>query len=87
MTDLSLLERDLVDKVESAPDEAALEALRVASLGKKGTVAELLKTLGSMSPDERKEKGPVINGLRDRVAGAIAAKREALAEAAQSRKE
>ncbi len=35
-----------------------------------------------MSPEERRERGPLINGLRDRVSGAIAAKREALAEAA-----
>ena len=35
-----------------------------------------------MTPDERKEKGPLINGLRDKVQGAIATRREALAEAA-----
>ena len=44
-------------------------AVRVAALGKKGAVSELLKTLGAMTPEERKEQGPLINGLRDRVAG------------------
>lgn len=82
MTDLSTLERDLLNEVGTAADEAALEALRVASLGKKGRVSDLLKTLGAMTPEERKEKGPLINGLRDRVAAAIAAKREGLAGAA-----
>jgi len=82
MTDLSTLERDLLGQVGAAPDEAALEALRVAALGKKGTISELLKTLGSMTPDERREKGPLINGLRDNVQGAIARRKEALAEAA-----
>jgi phenylalanyl-tRNA synthetase alpha chain len=82
MTDLSLLERDLLSKVEGAPDEAALETVRVAALGKKGAVSDLLKTLGAMTPEERKEKGPRLNGLRDAVQGAIAARREALAEAA-----
>ena len=82
MSDLSTLERDLLGQVEAAPDEAALEALRVSTLGKKGTVSELLKTLGSMSPDERKAKGPLINGLRDRVQGAIATRKETLAGAA-----
>ena len=46
----------------------ALEALRVAALGKKGSISELLKTLGGMSPEERKVNGPLFNGLRDRVA-------------------
>src|SRR5215210_3308074 len=82
MADLQTLERDLLTQVGDAPDEATLDGVRVAALGKKGAVSELLKTLGAMAPEERKEKGPLINGLRDRVAGAIAARKEALAEAA-----
>ena len=81
-TDLDTLERDLLAQVEAASDEAALEAVRVAALGKKGSVSDLLKTLGAMTPDERKTRGPQINGLRDRVQGALGARREALAEAA-----
>src|SRR3954447_16255576 len=82
MTDLTHLERDLLSQVEAAGDEAALEAVRVSALGKKGSVSELLKTLGSMTPEERKERGPLINGLRDTVQGAIATRKETLAEAA-----
>src|SRR5215203_4413599 len=82
MADLTTLERDLLTQVEDASDEAALETLRVAALGKKGSVSELLKTLGAMSPEERKQNGPLINGLRDKVQSAIATRREALAEAA-----
>jgi phenylalanyl-tRNA synthetase alpha chain len=82
MTDLQTLERDLLAQVDAAPDEAALETLRVTALGKKGSVSELLKTLGRMTPEERKEKGPLINGLRDTVQGAILTRREALADAA-----
>jgi len=82
MTDLNQLERDLLSQVEAADNEAALETVRVSALGKKGSVSELLKTLGAMTPDERKERGPLINGLRDRVQTAIAAKKERLAEAA-----
>jgi phenylalanyl-tRNA synthetase alpha chain len=54
----------------------------VAALGKKGSVSELLKTLGAMTPEERREKGPLINGLRDTVQTAIVERREALAAAA-----
>ncbi|MBJ6126330.1 phenylalanine--tRNA ligase subunit alpha [Microvirga splendida] len=82
MTDLNQLERDLLTQVEAAGDEAALETVRVSALGKKGSVSELLKTLGAMTPEERKERGPLINGLRDTVQGAIAAKKETLAGAA-----
>ena len=67
MTDLDPLERDLLAQVEAAADEAALEAVRVAALGKKGSVSELLKTLGAMTPEERKERGPAHQRPADRV--------------------
>lgn len=78
MTDIASLERELTERIAAAGDEHALESLRVAALGKKGSVSELLKTLGGMSPDERKIQGPLINGLRDRVAEAIATRKAAL---------
>ncbi len=82
MTDLSILERDTLAAIAAAPDEAAIEAVRIAALGKSGTISGLLKTLGAMTPEERKERGPLINGLRDRVSSALAQRKEALAEAA-----
>jgi phenylalanyl-tRNA synthetase alpha chain len=82
MTDLTKLEAELAAAVTAAPDVAALDAVRVAALGKSGSISELLKTLGSMSPDERRERGPAINGLRDRIAAAIAGRKAAL-EAAE----
>lgn len=82
MTDLPTLERDVLAAIDAAPNEAAIEDLRIAALGKAGSISALLKTLGAMSPEERKEKGPQINGLRDRVQSAIAARKEALGDAA-----
>jgi phenylalanyl-tRNA synthetase alpha chain len=82
MTDTQTLEKDILAGIAGAADEAALEAVRVAALGKKGTISELLKTLGAMSPDERKVNGPAFNGLRDRVQKAIAAKKSELEAAA-----
>src|SRR5436190_8913664 len=78
MTDLTKLEAELTARVGAAADLAALEAVRVEALGKTGSISELLKTLGRMSPDERRVEGPKINGLRDAVATAIAAKKAAL---------
>jgi phenylalanyl-tRNA synthetase alpha chain len=82
MSDLAQLETQILSAVAAAADEAALEAVRVAALGKKGSVSELLATLGKMSPDERKTRGAAINGLKDRVTAAIAARRESLKDAA-----
>jgi phenylalanyl-tRNA synthetase alpha chain len=79
---LDALEREVSAGILAAADEAALEAVRIAALGKKGSVSELLKSLGGMSPDERKTMGPAINGLRDRVQGLLAVRKEALKAAA-----
>jgi phenylalanyl-tRNA synthetase alpha chain len=82
MSDISQLEHEIQAAIAGASDEAALEAVRVAALGKKGSISALLATLGKMSPEERREKGPLINGLKDRVSAAVAARREALKDAA-----
>jgi phenylalanyl-tRNA synthetase alpha chain len=82
MSDIQQLETQILADVTAASDEAALEAVRVASLGKSGSVSALLKTLGGMTPDERRQQGPLINGLKDRVTAALAARREALKDQA-----
>ena len=80
--ELQSLERDVLVQVAKASDEAALEALRVATLGKKGSISERMKTLGAMGPDERREAGAALNLLKDKVADAIAARKSSLREAA-----
>ena len=56
--------------------------MRVAALGDKGRVSELMQTLGRMPPEERKSFGQAVNALKDRVGEALEAKREALGGAA-----
>ncbi|WP_310618607.1 phenylalanine--tRNA ligase subunit alpha [Flexibacterium corallicola] len=80
MSDLEILEADINTAIAGADSEAALEDVRVASLGKKGSVSEKMKTLGKMTPEERKEMGPALNGLKNRVADAIAARKTVLKE-------
>ena len=82
MTDIAALQSDILAQISGAADEAALETVRVATLGKKGSVSALLATMGSLSPDERKLQGPKFNGLRDAVTAAIAARKAELGEAA-----
>ena len=64
MSDLQSLEDKLLADIGAAADETALEAVRVAALGKSGSVSALLRTLGGMTPEERKQQGPLINGLK-----------------------
>ncbi len=82
MSDLETLEAEINTAIAGADSEAALEDVRVAALGKKGSVSEKMKTLGKMSPEERKEMGPALNGLKNRVGEAIAARKEVLKEEA-----
>ena len=80
--DLAVLEADLSARVVAAADESALDAVRVDALGKQGAISGLMKTLGSMSPEERLTMGPRLNGLKDRIGEAIVARKAQLSEAA-----
>ncbi len=76
--DLEALEARFATDIAGASDLAALDAVRVAAVGKKGEVSVLMKTLGKMSPEERQVMGPALNGLRNRLNEAIEARRAAL---------
>ncbi|MDZ3832086.1 MAG: phenylalanine--tRNA ligase subunit alpha [Sphingopyxis sp.] len=82
MTDYQGMQARLEADIAAAADLDALEALRVAALGKTGSVSALLKTLGAMTPEERQAQGPQIHSLREGVTGAIAARKAALEGAA-----
>jgi phenylalanyl-tRNA synthetase alpha chain len=77
-TDLDKLEGELLKAVASAADLAALEDVRVAALGKKGRISELMKGLGAMPPEERKAFGQSVNAVKDAVAEALSARRAEL---------
>ena len=82
MSDLESLKSSLLAEVEAAADEAAIEAVRVNALGKKGSISELLKTLGSMSAEERQTRGAAINVLKAEVTDRITARKAELKDAA-----
>ncbi len=81
-SDLEKMTKDWLGRIAAAADLPALEAERVAALGKQGAVTGLLKTLGAMSPEQRQSEGPRIHALREAVTEAIAAHKTAL-EAAE----
>jgi len=82
MLDLDALLTATLDAAGTAPDLAALDAVRVAALGKNGSVSGLLKDLGKIPADERRERGAALNRARDRIAEAIEARRAVLEGAA-----
>jgi phenylalanyl-tRNA synthetase alpha chain len=86
MSELDQQGADIQARILAAPDLPALEAERVAALGKQGAITQLLKTLGGMTPEQRQAEGPRIHGLREQVTGAIAARKAALERAELDRR-
>lgn len=68
--------------IAGAGDTAALEQLRVDYLGKKGKLTQLLKSLGSLPPEERPEAGAKINAVKRELQDLIGARRAELESAA-----
>ncbi|MEM7568568.1 MAG: phenylalanine--tRNA ligase subunit alpha, partial [Pseudomonadota bacterium] len=82
MTDAAQLKTDIEGQITAAETLDALEAIRVAAIGKKGSVSALMKTLGKMSPEERQVEGPKLTALKKDVADLIAARKTTLEAAA-----
>ncbi len=73
---------DLMSRVDQAASLDALEQVRVEALGKKGRVTQLMKSLGGLEPEERKERGQAFNRLKAELSEAIEARRQSLEDAA-----
>lgn len=68
--------------IAEAADENTLEDLRVQAVGKKGEISLEMRALGKMTPEERQIAGPALNALKDEINSALAAKKQALSDAA-----
>jgi phenylalanyl-tRNA synthetase alpha chain len=82
MSDIENLGQDALSRIAAAQDLESVEALRVAFLGKQGSISGLLKTLGAMSPEERQAEGPKIHALREEVTSALTERKAGLEGAA-----
>jgi len=82
MADLDRLKAEVLAEIEAAGDEPALEVVRVSALGKKGRISELMKSLGAMSPEDRKSAGAALNEVKDAVSAALETRKGALKNAA-----
>ncbi len=66
--DLTSLEREALDALDQASTRVELETLYAKYLGRKdGVVTQILRSLGTLPPEERKAVGPNANGLRTRL--------------------
>ncbi len=68
------------EELERAGSSEALERIRIAYLGKKGSVTELLRGLKDFSGEERKELGKHINELKRHVEESLSERAEKLKE-------
>jgi phenylalanyl-tRNA synthetase alpha chain len=77
----ALSENGMAD-IETAGDLAALDAVRLVYLGKKGSLTAVLRGLGGLSAEERPAVGKTANEVRERLEAALASRVEALGNVA-----
>lgn len=70
-------------QLEKAAEQAQLEEIRVKFLGKKGELTQILRGMGKLSPEERKETGQMANMVRSQIEGMLEEKLEAAKKAAK----
>ena len=80
-TSLQQFEIRYLPKIINAPDTTSLEGIRVELLGKTGWITEQLKTLGTMTPEDRLIRAPAVQTLRQTFASAIADRKTVLERA------
>jgi len=78
--DLEALATEAAAAIAGAPDVAALEAVEIEVLGKKGRLTGVLRGIGALPPDDRPTVGAIANAVRGRIEAQIAARRLLLGE-------
>ncbi len=69
---------EILTRIAAAADLSTLDALRVETLGKSGSVTAMLKSLGGMDADTRTREAPAIHALRETITASLAARKDAL---------
>lgn len=83
---LEAIRSQALTSIAAAQDAAALEALRVQYLGKKGELTAVLKQMGKLSPEERPVMGQLANEVRSAVESAVESQSAVLAQKAMAQK-
>ena len=83
---LEEIRAESLDAIQAAADPAALDALRVQYLGKKGSLSAVLKQLGGLSAEERPLVGQLANEIRAKIEEAISSRSKVLEDAILEKK-
>ncbi|WP_280517659.1 phenylalanine--tRNA ligase subunit alpha [Falsirhodobacter halotolerans] len=82
MDGIDTLRDTYLNRIKDAGDEAAVEDIRLAALGKKGEISLKMRELGKMTPEERQTTGAALNRLKDELDAALRARKAGFADAA-----
>ncbi|MBI3708359.1 MAG: phenylalanine--tRNA ligase subunit alpha [Proteobacteria bacterium] len=86
LDEVEKIRRVIGGAIAAAAAQADLEALRVDALGRKGRLTELMKGLGRLPPEQRRQAGATLNALKDELTAAIEARAKALAASELTRR-
>lgn len=64
MIDAKKIKEELIDEIKNITDSKTLYDIRVKYIGKKGIISELVSNLGTLTIEEKKQYGPIINTLK-----------------------
>ena len=78
MEDLESLKTQILQNIAAAADLKSLDEVRVAAMGKKGAVTEMMKGLGALPQEQKIEAGKKLNVLKNEIEQAVANRREIL---------
>ncbi len=76
MSDIKEIVKGAIQAIDGVENLDTLDQLRVQYLGKKGELTALLKQLGQLPAEERREAGQIINAAKVEVAEAIQSRKE-----------
>jgi phenylalanyl-tRNA synthetase alpha chain len=76
--DLEALQADALESIDAAPDAAALDALELDVLGKKGRLTTVLRGIGALAPEDRPKVGAIANTVRQAIEAALGERGTAL---------
>src|SRR4051812_7856911 len=81
-TSLAELQTVALDRIRAARSAEELEPVRIESLGRKGSLAQISKDLGKLPPDQRAQAGKLLNAAKQALESAIEARQQEFAKAA-----
>ena len=81
---LQAIKAAVLREMDAVRSNEEVEALRVKYLGKKGELTGILRSMGSLTPEERPAMGKLVNEVREQIEEVIAAKKELMQSAAMT---